>query len=152
MLKIILPTYVDVKRSKKNKRVYANLNVYRNLHHITNNDAKHMYKDIVWEQLESMELKALREPVRVIVTLYAPDKRDRDLGNFCSIAQKYCDDAIVEYGLLTDDNVKYLKECVYKYGGIDKNFPRFEVEYEEINIQNEKDYSDMIEITDDVKW
>lgn len=130
ILKINLPLYVDVQRKKsKAKRVYANLNIYRNLHHVTNNDAKHMYKDIVWQQLETMQLTKLHEPIKVIVTLYAPDKRDRDLGNFCSIAQKYSDDAIVEYGLLIDDSVKYVKECIYKYGGVDKCNPRFEIEY-----------------------
>lgn len=132
-MKIVIPLSVDVTRKKgKPKRVYANLNVYRNLHHITNNDVKHLYKDIIWKQLYEMPSERLREPVRVTVTLYAPDKRDRDLGNFCSVAQKYADDAIVEYGILTDDSVKYVKECVYKWGGVDRSNPRFDVEYESL--------------------
>lgn len=130
-LKIELPLYVDVHRKKgKAKRVYSSLNVYRNLHHVTNNDAKHMYKDIVWQQLQELPTNfRLHEPVTVIVTLYPPDKRERDLGNFCSVAQKYADDSVVEFGMLTDDSIKYVKRCVYEYGGVDKSNPRFEIEY-----------------------
>lgn len=128
---ITLPLYVDIPRKKgKAKRVYANLNVYRNLHHVINNDTKHLYKELIWAQLQEMHpITPLVMPIRVTVTLYAPDKRDRDLGNFCSVAQKYADDAVVEYGVLPDDCVKYVKECVYRWGGVDTNHPRFEIEY-----------------------
>lgn len=134
MMTISVPLYVDLPRKKgKPKRVYANLNVYRNLHHVINNDTKHKYKELVWAQLQGMHpIKPLKMPVKVTVTLYAPDKRDRDLGNFCSVAQKYVDDAIVEYGTLPDDSVKYLKECSYRYGGVDSVNPRFELTYESI--------------------
>ena len=133
MLTIVAPLYVDIPRKKgKAKRIYANLNVYRNLHHTLNNDAKHLYKELVWRQLEEMHpVEELVAPIRVTVTLFAPDKRDRDLGNFCSVAQKYIDDAIVEYGILVDDSVKYVKECNYRWGGVSST-PRFELVYESI--------------------
>lgn len=106
------------------------MNVYRNLHYQIANAVKHTYKEIAWRQLA--EYKSLVTPVKATVTLYAPDKRDRDLSNFCAIVQKYSDDAVVEYGFLPDDSVKYLKEVSYIWGGIDAANPRIEVRYDSI--------------------
>lgn len=127
------PLYIDLPRKRsKAKRIYLSLNVYRNLHHTSSNAAKHAYKRIVWDQLDAMDTYPIPTPCKVTVTLYAPDKRDRDLGNFGAIAQKFVDDAVVEYGLLPDDSVKYIKECSYLWGGVDTANPRFEVKYEQM--------------------
>jgi len=135
MITVCLPLFVDLPRKKgKPKRIYTSLNVYRNLNHHIKNDTKHIYKDLIWLQLAELPVDTkLITPCEVTITLYAPDKRERDLGNFCSIAQKYCDDAIVEFGLLPDDCTKYIKRCVYCYGGVDANNPRFEVVYSHMN-------------------
>lgn len=125
---ITYPLFVELERKRtKPKRIYASMNVYRNLHHHVASSVKHAYKDIAWAQLAGF--KELITPCRVEVTLYAPDKRDRDLSNFCSVIQKYSDDAVVEYGLLPDDSVKFIKEVIYRWGGVDTTNPRIEVNY-----------------------
>ena len=133
-LMITCPLRVDVKRGRgKPKRCYLSLNCYRNWHHRLSNDAKHEVKRLVWDQLDAMDgAMVLRTPIEVRITLYAPDKRERDLGNFCAMAQKFVDDAVVEYGLLTDDSVKYIKRVVYEWGGLDRCDPRFEIKYRSI--------------------
>lgn len=129
MITLELPLYVELKRKNSVKRVYAGMNVYRNLHHHVSNDVKKSYKAIVWGKLEHGSFKAPKAPVSVAITLYAPDARDRDLANVLPVLQKYCDDAVVEYGLIKDDSVKYIKEITYKYGGIDRTNPRAEIVY-----------------------
>lgn len=128
MIKLVLPLHVDLPRRKKPKRVYANMNGYKNLPHKMNSSVKDIYKAMVWEQLKD-EREVLPTPVHVIITLYTVDKEERDLANICPVIQKYVDDAVVEYGLLKDDNVKYLKRVTYIYGGVDRNHPRCEIEY-----------------------
>ncbi len=124
------PLFVDLPRKKgKPKRVYSSLNVFRNLNHFTANEVKHAYKGICWGQLNSMPTQRLASPCVVTVTLYAPDSRERDLGNFCTIIQKYSDDAVVEFGLLKDDSVKFIKQVRYEWGGVDRIDPRIEVHY-----------------------
>lgn len=131
---ITCPLYVDVKSGRgKPKRCYLSLNCYRNWHHRLSNDAKHEVKRLVWDQLDELDATTtLTTPIEVTITLYAPDKRERDLGNFCSMAQKFVDDAVVEYGLLPDDSVKYIKRVVYAWGGVDREDPRFEISYSSI--------------------
>ena len=130
---LTLPLYVDLSRKKgKPKRVYLNLNIYRNTHFHINNEIKQVVKRNIWDQLSEMEDTYLTTPVKVTVTLYTFDKRDRDLGNICPIVQKFCDDAVVEFGSLPDDSVKYIKRIEYVFGGVDTNNPRAEISYESI--------------------
>ena len=126
------PLFIDLPRKKgKPKRVYSSLNVFRNLNHFTANECKHMYKDICWKQLHAMPTQRLNSPCEVTVTLYAPDARDRDLGNFCTMIQKYSDDAVVEFGLLKDDSIKFIKRVIYEWGGVDRTNPRIDVHYQD---------------------
>lgn len=128
---IKIPLYVDILKGRgKLKRVFLNLNVYRNLHYRINNEAKKAVKAIVWSQLEGRV--ALPTPIELKVILYAPDKRERDLSNFCSIADKYVCDAVVEFGLLKDDNVKFIKRTVYEYGGVNKEKAGFEIYFNQM--------------------
>lgn len=53
--------------------------------------------------------------------LYLPNKLKRDISNVLSIVDKYVCDALVEAGVLEDDNYNHLKKVVYKYGGMDSN-------------------------------
>ena len=134
-LTLTLPLFVDLPRkTKKAKRIYLSNNVTRNLNFHSLNAAKHAIKDMVWSQLEHIPpSEALQAPVEVEVKFYTPDKRDRDLANFCCTVEKFADDAVVEFGLLEDDSVKFLKKVTYIYAGIDRNNPRFELTYKHYN-------------------
>ena len=128
---IKVPLYVDILKGRgKLKRVFLNLNIYRNLHYRLNNQAKKAVKGIVWSQLDGRV--TLAPPLEVKVILYTHDRRERDLSNFCSIADKYVCDAVVEFGLLKDDNVKFIKRTVYEYGGVNKEKAGFEIYFNQI--------------------
>lgn len=129
---IICPTYIDLPRVKgKAKRVHLSMNVLRNLHFHLSNKAKHAVKQIVWSQLAQIDCDGLNGPVCVSIKLYKSKSHRADLSNFCSAIQKFVDDAVVEYGLLEDDNVKIIKRVVYEFGGYSEN-QRCEITYSEM--------------------
>ena len=66
--------------------------------------------------------------VACIYTVYPKDKRSFDLGNVCCVHEKFFEDALVELGKLPDDNRNHRPFVVYRYGGIDANNPRVEIE------------------------
>jgi len=81
-------------------------------------------------QLEGVKLKT---PVKLNFTLWKKDRRVGDRANVLSVIEKFFCDALVEYGCLTDDNDGYISEQSYRTGGIDKDFPRVEIEIIENN-------------------
>ncbi|MFA6897200.1 MAG: hypothetical protein WCQ96_02865 [Patescibacteria group bacterium] len=122
----ISPLYVDLPRkTKKDKRVMLNLNTYRNLHFIINNQAKVSYKEVMKDQLEGLKLKT---PIKLKFTLWRKDKRVGDRANVLSVIEKFFCDALVEYGCLADDNDEFISGQVYETGGIDRDNPHVEIE------------------------
>ena len=67
-------------------------------------------------------------PYRFTYTLFQQSGRATDVANVLSIVDKFTCDALVELGVLPDDNHKIVKEVVYRYGGVDKENPRAELE------------------------
>lgn len=126
LLKIRLPLYVEiVKKTKKNERFYLNQNKFRNCHHFTMNKAKHLYKDIVAS--ERLPESTLEGKLTFTYTLYPKSKRRMDLTNSLSAIQKFADDALVELGVIPDDDYKTVARVEYEFGGIDKEDPRAEL-------------------------
>lgn len=127
-MKILLPLFVLIPRkTKESKKVILNLNVYRNLHHITNNQAKVIYKEIIKLSLPGNQHLLSCPPYQFTYVLYQQSKRHTDISNILSIVDKFTCDALVELGHLADDNYKFISEVVYKYGGVDKENPRAEL-------------------------
>lgn len=63
--------------------------------------------------------------VPILFTIYAPDSRKADLSNkWESVA-----DLLVDCGLIEDDNWFVLDDVRMKFGGIDKDNPRAELDY-----------------------
>lgn len=81
------------------------------------------------QQIE--KVPKLQPPLRVTYTVFKGDKRNCDLGNICSIHQKFFEDALVELGKLPDDNYEMISEVNYRWGGIDKLNPCLEIMIEE---------------------
>lgn len=126
MATLISPLWVDLPRkTKKAKRVSLNLNAYRNLHFILNNQAKIAYKEAMKDQLEGLKLKT---PVRLNFTLWRKDRRAGDRANVLSVVEKFLCDALVEYGCLPDDTDEFIAGQTYQTGGVDHERPRVEVE------------------------
>lgn len=127
MQEYIVHLPLAVKPSKK--WFYVNLNQYRNYHPFLLNKAKVMYKEVIQRQLQKLPVFS---KVRLTYTYYPRDKRESDLGNVCSVHDKFFSDALVEAGKLHDDNHKYIPEINFRRGVIDKQHPRVEVLIEEI--------------------
>ena len=129
--KVVCPLYITLPRkTKKDKKIYLNLNVNRNLHHAINNQAKIVFKDFIMDQL--ILLPKFKGNIEVKYTVIKQDKRHFDLSNVACVIDKFLCDALVEAGKLVDDNTKYLKRVEYVYGGIDKNNGRCIVEIKEV--------------------
>lgn len=125
MVKIISPLFVDLPRkTKKDKRIYLNLNVYRNLNRFTNGDAKIIYCEDMEKQLKGLVLKT---PVRITYVLFKGSKRKTDRANILSVVDKFFCDALVHWGCIFDDEDKFIFSTHYYTGGIDSENPRCEI-------------------------
>lgn len=128
MTKLTSPLFVMLPRkTKADKRVALNLNVYRNLHYLVNNQAKQIYNELMSPQLSGL---VFDKPIKITFVLYKRDKRRIDRANILSIVEKFFCDAMVKNGCLIDDNDDYILETVYRTGGIDKNDPRVDITIE----------------------
>ena len=105
------------------------MNTFRNLHYQVNNNLKKLYKQQVSPQLEW----ALEPPLEITYSYYHPTKRKADVSNMCCIHDKYFCDALVELGLIEDDDYDNIKQVTYKYWGYDKWNGRIEIEIEKFN-------------------
>lgn len=120
------PLFIEI-GVKKIRRVYLNLNTYRNLHYQTNNQVKRAYAALIGRQIPKVSF----DNIKITYTLYVGTLREVDISNVCSIVDKFFCDAMVTRGVIVDDNYKFLKEVVYKYGGLDRENPRVMIKVEE---------------------
>lgn len=142
-MECIIRLPLAVKPSKK--WFYINLNNYRNLHPFLLNKAKIMYKDVIQRQVD---LLPVFSKVKLTYTYYPRDNRKSDLGNVCSVHDKFFADAFVEAGKLPDDNQEYIPEISFRMGCVDKDHPRVEVLIEEIGeMKQQPTEQDQMQIT-----
>jgi len=114
----------------KVSKFILNLNQYRNTHYRVLNSCKIRYKEHMEEQINKSDVK---QKVLCVYKVYAGSKRSYDLGNVCSIHEKFFEDAFVELGKLPDDNTDYIPLVVFMGCGIDKENPRVEIEVLDFN-------------------
>jgi hypothetical protein len=129
---ITLPLTVIIPRKTKADKVFAlNLNIYRNSHHMTLNQAKVAYKEEVMKAMavggRFVPLQFGAGPFKFVYTIFPSSNRGFDLGNVCSIIQKFTDDALIELGAISDDNFKVVRAVDYRFGSVDKIRPRAEL-------------------------
>ena len=118
-LAIILP-----RKTKKDRRVALNLNTYRNLHYLINNNVKILYNEAMGKQLKG---KKFETPITLQFELWKQSKRKTDRANILCIVEKFFCDALVHYECIPDDNDEFISSSFYKSGGIDKENPRVEI-------------------------
>jgi hypothetical protein len=126
MIKIIVPVYYTIeKKRKKNENKLVAMNWYRNAHFVAQNNIKHHYKRIIFEQLNKIAKEKFNK-VKIGYTIYLK-RKGTDGGNVRSVIEKFVLDALVEYGLLIDDTIDYVigDQSNYYY---DKENPRCEIE------------------------
>jgi len=119
---VIAPLRVPV---TKTKYFVLNLNQYRNAHFYTLNTAKIRYKESLATQLTDVLLVT---PIKITYTLFPKNKQRGDLGNALSVHQKFFEDALVEYGCISDDSYKEVVQSTFLFGEVDKDNPRVEIQ------------------------
>ena len=124
MYKFILPIYGVIKPTKKVKNPSLSVNWYRNAHHRESNTAKIEFKRLVKPQVEVFD--PIDSKVHIKYVYYSASARLSDLDNFVGTVKKFFQDAIVECGLLEDDNTDFIVMNSEKFGGIDRDNPRVE--------------------------
>ena len=107
-------------KSKKSNWFYLNLNVYRNAHYFILDKAKKMFEDLVRPKL--IALPKLRY-VGIEYTLYPGSRHRTDLSNTCCVVDKFFCDALVNVGVIEDDNYTIVKKVHYEFGQINKDNP-----------------------------
>lgn len=113
----------------KKKTHYINLNNYRNWAFQLNNSLKKQFKIEVAEAIR--ELEPVTGTCKIHYTIYYPTRRVFDIDNIGSVITKFTHDALVEFGILEDDNYKIVTDISYCFGGVDKENPRCDVTIEE---------------------
>lgn len=103
------------------KDFIMNLNQYRNAHWGVLSKAKVEYKDYIVNRLGGVELPKI--PLHFRYIIHKGDKRSYDVANIASIVSKFTNDALVESGIIDDDNSSiivsehYERGCVVKGNG-----------------------------------
>lgn len=112
-------------QQSKKKRFSLNLNIYRNAHHRVSNSMKIKYKQLMSNQIS--KLPVFPDQILIMYVVYPKTKRKFDLGNVCSIHDKFFCDALVEHGKIVDDDYTFIPEIRYRMGEVDKLNPRVEI-------------------------
>jgi len=124
-INIISPVSVTLPRkTKKDKKIALNMNIYRNLNFMVNNQMKVIYHDLMQDQLGNLKLKT---PIDLRFTLYKGQNRKSDRANVLSIVEKFFCDALVEFKCIPDDNDDFIRSTYYETGGVDRSDPRVEI-------------------------
>lgn len=118
--KFILPLYGVTKKGA------IAVNWYRNAHYQESNGAKKKFKKLIQDQLDQFD--KIETPIKIKYTYFAQRNNSPDLDNFVGTAKKFFQDALVESGLIEDDNIHFIVANSESYGGIDKENPRVEAE------------------------
>jgi hypothetical protein len=124
-----LPLRVKV---SKNKHFILNLNTFRNAHHRVLGASKRNYADLVYNLFDELGYRKIRyDRVKVWYRIYPQSKRLYDGNNPISIIDKYLMDAVVNMGIIPDDNIKHVECYHWEAMSPDKSNPRVEVYIED---------------------
>lgn len=118
--KLELPFYVHMGK----ERLSLSMNKVQHLHWTKKRKLKALYQSILRAQIPK---DAIRERVSLELVIHAPDRVRRDRSNMLSIHEKFVCDALVDHGVLEDDNDKFIESTTYRTGEIDKQNPRVDL-------------------------
>ena len=114
-----VPTFVILPRkTKEDKKIHLNLNTYRNMNYILNNQCKVAFHQAFKPEMAKYEQKFTSDKLKFTYTITAANKRKFDIANMLSVIDKFTCDALVKEGFMPDDNWQHLIEVCYKFGGI----------------------------------
>jgi len=118
-----LPIYGIVKPTKHNKNCALTFNWAQAANSWTYNSAKKKFKKAMFEQVSAFD--EIEGKISIHYEYYAK-RNGTDLDNFVSVARKFFQDALSEYGLIDDDNCRVIVRNSESYAGIDRHNPRVE--------------------------
>lgn len=120
---------IRVPVTKQPKYFALNLNQYRNTHFHVLNKSKVVFKDLI--SIDVAKLPEMQK-IRVVLTLFPKTKRLCDLDNVLSIVTKYTQDVMVTMGKIPDDDYTHITALEFRFGSVDKDNPRVEIEIHEL--------------------
>lgn len=126
---ISLPLHACIRRKTAgDKYIQLNLNVFRNLHYTVMNNLKKSWIEVVRGQIDGKAMNKPDGPFLFRYTVYPGTMRKFDVANVCAAVQKFTDDALIELGVIKDDNYKIVRAVDYRIGDVDPENPRIELE------------------------
>jgi Holliday junction resolvase RusA-like endonuclease len=111
------------------KPFMLNLNTYRNAYYQILNQAKKNFKELIKPQLHKLPVLG---KITIHYTIYYKDKRKFDLDNIVSVIAKFFQDALVENGIIEEDNYTIVIGSSNSFGGISKDNPRCTIHITEV--------------------
>ena len=113
----ILPLPVFSKgRGDKKRELMVSLNNFFPMHYIQKNNVKQAYHATVKEWVKTLPKYKTIQPN---YKLFFNNKRKKDLDNYTFPMHKFLMDALVEGGIIEDDNYDYVTGFTTKFGGIE---------------------------------
>ena len=116
-----VPTSVVlVGKRTDDRKIYLNLNWYRNENFHTLNKVKVTFAELVSKDIQHLPKF---EAVHLVYEVFAGTSREFDVANVGSIVDKFFSDALVSADKLEDDNYNVVLSASYRFGGIRKGDP-----------------------------
>jgi aminopeptidase-like protein len=125
MYELNVPLHVLVGK----KVIRLNLNHYRNMNYHILNQAKIQFQKEVQQQVFALPQM---NKIKIHYTIYYKDKRKFDLDNIVSVIAKFTQDALVENGIIKEDDYTIIVGSSNSFGGIDKLNPRCSIQITEV--------------------
>lgn len=118
----------------KKKKFILNQNNYRNAHWNVLHKAKTAYNQMIagFNLMDGTEGFPFKNPVRFTYKYYPKTKASYDRMNVLSVHDKFACDALVEIGVLEDDDYRRVLTPFFLHAGVDKENPRMEILVEQI--------------------
>lgn len=117
LITVKLPLFVHTTKAQTTKgKAIFNLNNYRNWYYQKSNQAKIAMK----EYIKKCYVPYLGHgPFLLEYEYFHRNSGKVDVANPCSVLDKFVCDALTELQCWPEDNVEYVKEVRYKFGGVD---------------------------------
>lgn len=123
-----VPVYVmNRRKTKKDLKVYLNLNTYRNTCYILLNKYKEQFSEEFKEQVDWFVkknpdtvkyIKDNNKKIKIKYEISAKDKRAFDVSNLGSIIDKFACDVLVKSRFIEDDNFNFVESVEYIFVGV----------------------------------
>ena len=107
----------STKKPKKPKKNYINLNSYRNWQFNKSNNIKKKFKEEIKKGFPKITKPF--DKYSLHYEFFLPTKHERDIMNLGSVTDKFANDALVEEGIVEEDNYKHLQDISFTFGGYD---------------------------------